>query len=364
MKLTKSQIILFVNILVCIALFNPQAISQVQWLDTFSTVVRLIIFTILLLRWIYEHKVMRYQIAVFLLFLIKSIYISSMLLIIANAITILAFPGGLYTSNYGHTPLWILGQKQDWLVAYISFFMASIILWNEKKIRTISYIVYASMLYTFTQQFPLGLILYFVVVLGLLLISKKRKILTAKTLFLINAILEIITIIIAFNFDKIIWLNNLLAGISAGEVLTKQDTMLQRIYMWKDGLGAFIGKPILGIGYVSSDRWRTLFHLSSYHPNFHNTPIDIMVTSGLIGLVAYIFVYVYSEKKLDMSKSRHSVVITYGIFGINILMLTEGVYAPFVWFFIFLGIYIDRLDALIESSVNITVQRSRQSGVV
>lgn len=393
----KSTVKYFINIIVAIILFNPQSLSQIPLANTIVDVLRFFIFVIFFIKWLFNKRVNNIQIFVFLFFisrlastiidgdnmiavvtlffpiiavllfldanksdlstLIKSVYIAAAILIISNTISLVLYPNGLYSTNYGHNLHWIIGQKQDWNTVYIAFLICSLLLWDDIKLRFITLFIYVCIIYSFTVQLPLGLVLYFAIVLSLFLISKKRKILKAKQLFLINMLAECILIVAAFSFEKLNWLNTILSGISANEVMTKRDTVLTRVYLWREGLTQFSQKPILGVGNVSEGRWNSLFSAVTYHPNFHNTPIDILVTSGILGLLAYILIYSCVAKKLDRSLSRHSVILTYGIFGINILMLTEGLYSPFVWFFIFIGYYIQDLDRDIQTVMYSEVER-------
>lgn len=393
----KSTVKYFINIIVAIILFNPQSLSQIPLANTIVDVLRFFIFVIFFIKWLFNKRVNNIQIFVFLFFisrlastiidgdnmiavvtlffpiiaillyidanksdlstLIKSVYIAAAILIIANTISLVLYPNGLYSTNYGHNLYWVIGQKQDWNTVYIAFLISSLLLWENIKLRFKSLFIYVCVVYSFTVQLPLGLVLYFLIVLFLFFISKKRKILKAKHLFLVNMVAECILIVVAFSFEKINWLNTILSGISANDVMTKRDTVLTRVYMWREGLTQFSQKPILGVGNVSESRWNSLFSAVTYHPNFHNTPIDILVTSGILGLLAYIMIYSCVAKKLDRSLSRHSVILTYGIFGINILMLTEGLYSPFVWFFIFIGYYIQDLDRDIQTVMYSEVER-------
>lgn len=393
----KSTVKYFVNIIVAIILFNPQSLSQIPLANTLVDVLRFFIFVIFFIKWVFNKRVNNIQIFVFLFFisrlastiidgddmiavitllfpiitvllfldanksdlftLIKSVYIAATILIISNTISLVLYPNGLYSTNYGYNLYWIIGQKQDWNTVYIAFLICSLLLWDDIKLRFITLFIYGCIIYSFTVQLPLGLVLCFAIVLSLFIISKKRKILKAKQLFLINMVAECILIVVAFSFEKLNWLNTILSGISVNEVMTKRDTVLTRVYMWREGLTQFSQKPILGVGNVSEGRWNSLFSAVTYHPNFHNTPIDILVTSGILGLFAYIMIYSSAGKKLDRSLSRHSVILTYGIFGINILMLTEGLYSPFVWFFIFIGYYIQDLDRDIQTVMYSEVER-------
>lgn len=404
LTIKRSTIKYYIDIIIALIFFNPQSLSQIPLANTIVDALRFLIFIIFLIKWLYTKQVNSLHIFVFLFFisrfvstiiaddnvftvitlffpilamllfidtnknnlhsLIKSVYTAAALLIALNAVSLVLCPNGLYSTSYGHNIYWIIGQKQDWNTVYIAFLICSLITWDDIKLRFKTVFIYACIVYSFTVQLPLGLVLYFVIVLFLFVISKKRKILKAKQMFFANLVAECILIVVAFSFGKLNWLNTILSGISANEVLTKRDTVLVRVYMWREGLPQFSHSPILGVGNISDYRWNSLFNYATYHPNFHNTPIDILVTSGIIGLFAYMMIYIYTARKLDKSLSRHSVVITYGIFGINILMLTEGIYAPFVWFFIFLGYYIQDLDRDIQTATYSEVERKRKKNEI
>lgn len=393
----KATVKYYINIIVAVIFFNPQSLNQIPLVNTIVDVLRFLIFITLFIKWLFNRRLSRIQVFVFLFFvsrltstiiacdnvitvitwffpiismllfldanksnlstLIKSVYIAAAILIIGNTISLVLYPNGLYATNYGYNLYWVIGQKQDWNTVYIAFLICSLMLWDDIKLRLRSVFIYVCIVYSFTVQLPLGLVVCFVVVLSLFFVSKKRKILKGKLLFLTNAVAECVLIIVAFSFEKINWINTILSGISANQIMTKRDTFLTRVYMWREGLTQFSHSPILGVGNVSEDRWDNLFSFVTFHPNLHNTPIDILVTSGVLGLITYIMIYICVAKKLDKSLSRHSVVLTYGIFGINILMLTEGLYSPFVWFFIFLGYYIQDLDGNIQTVMYSEVER-------
>ena len=222
----KSTVKYFINIIVAIILFNPQSLSQIPLANTIVDVLRFFIFVIFFIKWLFNKRVNNIQIFVFLFFisrlastiidgdnmievvtlffsiiaillyidanksdlstLIKSVYIAAVILIIANTISLVLYPNGLYSTNYGHNLYWVIGQKQDWNTVYIAFLISSLLLWENIKLRFKSLFIYVCVVYSFTVQLPLGLVLYFLIVLFLFFISKKRKILKAKHLFLVN----------------------------------------------------------------------------------------------------------------------------------------------------------------------------------
>lgn len=276
--------------------------------------------------------------------IIPSIYIAASFLVIINTIAMIQFPHGIYIGE-DFTRRWIIGQKQEFCYVFIIAVVLGMIFWKENKYRILTVINFCMIIYSIHVTLPLGLIIYFIVFIGTLIcLSILKKEIKAVTLVNINMIGAVLFIMFIYTATKFTSLFSLLSGIRATYSITKADTFLARIGIWRDAINVFLSSPIFGRGLISVDSWNMIGRYSLYHPHFHNIYLDMLASGGVICLGLYIAMLYLVAIKMDNYRSSFRRIFLASIFALNIFQLSECAYSCFVFGLFFLGYYISELN--------------------
>ena len=202
------------------------------------------------------------------------------------------YPDGLSGANR-----WFIGQKQDFVMVYFILMVSSLILWSKgwfhKPIIAIGVICAVSLLKILT----LGLTFVLCIIVMLVLYSKKTmKYISAKKLFLIYLAMELIMVSVVFYLKNYLSVINILSSVSASDQLSKKDTFLERVSMWRAALDSIVKNPF-----------------------------------GLLASLLFLYLNYYVYNLLNNIRTMERNILVYSLFGINVLMLTESLYFPFVF---------------------------------
>lgn len=202
------------------------------------------------------------------------------ILIILNLVTVLAFPSGIWKRN-NYTPIWLLGQKQDFITCVLStMFFGILTCYLSNKIKRYFYLVLTCIVISLVIVKPLGLIGCMLIFVGLVFTDKiMKKNIRMDTLMMINVAAEILAIIIAYTYSNLLQLQSLLAGL-VNTGMDKSQTMGIRFQMWTRAGSMVLKHPLLGLGQVTEEMWYELSNLNFYHTIMHNMPLDIALTGG------------------------------------------------------------------------------------
>ena len=254
------------------------------------------------------------------------------LLIILNLMSIMCFPRGFWT-RAGEVPVWILGQKQEFITCiFPTVFLGIINLQlgyrNKKYFCLVLFCIACSLAYAR----PVGLIFCLTIMSILLIIEKvTRRTVGMKILAFGNLIGELLAICIAFTYINLTQLQNFLSGIMSNGA-NKFLTMRARFQMWEYAVEALIKNPILGLGQVTENTWYQTSNLSFYHTIVHNLPLDIGLAGGGIALSFFVCWNVMIVRKLQKTWSiQISRCIGIAVFAFNIICITECPYQPMVF---------------------------------
>ncbi|MEO9476970.1 MAG: O-antigen ligase family protein [Cyclobacteriaceae bacterium] len=157
-------------------------------------------------------------------------------------------------------------------------------------------------------------VLFSVLVILYFKIEKKAyKLLIVCSGFLI-VLLSVAYIFLSFDVQKLLYSN--IAGV---------DTLGGRVVLWYTAMEAFTANSfitIFGVGYYSSRV--LLLDIAHYGGHAHNAYIDLMLTTGLVGVFILFFVLVRTVKMI-----KHDMLIKYGFFsGILIYTLLISIFDP------------------------------------
>lgn len=384
--INKKSIYLFLDIIIFIFYFNPWYFGQNPILDILVNAIRLGIFGIYLIEYLYLNRsdkiVFLYSIifgvvlfstiyngdsavlaftryfptiAILMLItirrnsiiqrIIKPVFIAAEILIIINTIFIILFPNGYYVTERG-MQFWFLGQKQEFIAVYLPALFCCALLWNDKKYKKRIVIAIILMVYTMLVALPLGLLLAFGI-LGIGLLISHRRAITFKgmTLLAFNGIFECVMIFVAFNYQNLLYLQGFLGTIGAG-LVTKAATIAARVRIWNNAIDIFEKYSFAGAGVISQERYSILTGASSYDyaSQFHNMGFDLAATGGIIAVIVYAIINIMAFRKLDRSTSKYSNTLKWILFTMNVLSLTEVIYISFCTMMYSIAMYVDKIQ--------------------
>ena len=132
----------------------------------------------------------------------------------------------------------------------------------------------ASLLNISRTAFMVGTPIYIIALIVTYIYCKNKKQLNVA----IPAIAAVIAAVLALNWDVIYPVID--------NYITRGFDNNGRFYLWEYGIDAFLEAPIFGKGFFGMEPY--LFQLVSFIPKMmHNTPIQILASMGVFGLLAY-----------------------------------------------------------------------------
>ena len=236
------------------------------------------------------------------------------ILIIYNFITLMLYPQGMYTNSTGYTKNWVLGYKNT----HILYIIPAIILnyvrknYNKEKLSIFDYIIILiSLVSTLIVNNSTGIV-GIILLLGIILfpnIYNNTKIFNSKNYFVSYISLYIGIVVMRLqNIFKFLIV----------DMLHKDLTFTGRIYIWDKVIEAIKAKPILGYG-------NSMYQYSINTFTTHNTLLDVVYKTGIIGLIIYILLLIRAVKQLYIyRKTTISKILSIGLLIYFIMMITEA----------------------------------------
>ncbi|MFH1822097.1 MAG: O-antigen ligase family protein, partial [Patescibacteria group bacterium] len=188
--------------------------------------------------------------------------------------------------------------------------------WQHSFYVFIFFITLAGIILTKTRGAVIGLtagIFIFILLISIFHKNKKAKIIAAG---LILVLFFSITLTFINKDSEFVKNNSYLYRLTY--INFQETTVTQRLYSWRAGLKAFAEKPIFGWGpenynaaynkYFDASYY-DISRSSTYFDKAHNILIEILVTSGIFGLAAYLFLLflilyylykIYKKKNEDL----------------------------------------------------------------
>ena len=257
------------------------------------------------------------------------------IIIYINLICLLLFPAGM--NKTGYTINWFIGQKQDFAMAFLPALVIGA-LYCEIRIKKPRFLILVgAMLFQAITHLALGLVISFLSFGICYFALKLKKKTNFKALLIINAILQLLLLIMISSIDQFTLLTRMLSSITTGS-LNKLDTFLIRILLWKDSLAMFFSSPIVGNGIASIARSNLFVNAGVYYPNFHGLFFDLLATSGMIGVFYFIHLNYSVSKKVSLVSNEKYYVLAAGVFSINVFFLTEALYSPLLFLIYFISL--------------------------
>lgn len=245
------------------------------------------------------------------------------LLILANFITILIFPNGMYLQNLTNARNnWFLGNDNQHIKYFITGICISIVYsinyYKKIKKRTVFLIllVSCSVLIRKSATGIIGILVFYLLI-GYLVIFKQKCILDIKKLLVVYS--TIFLGVVIFRLQNIF--SYLIVNI-----LEKDITFTGRTYIWDYTIMYFKQKPILGYGIEETKiRLEKYANSNAINPvNAHDELLEIFYQGGIVLFFMFICIIKQSCKNLYKHKENmSSKIISFAIFALLITMITE-----------------------------------------
>lgn len=269
------------------------------------------------------------------IFLNSSIFVGVALIII-NFVSFLIFPNGILYRESAGTWVWILGQKQDVCMVIFPVLLLAILkayVKSDNKMKLFNYMLGLSLLTTVLEG-SLGVVLCLLVLIVLLILDQKFSLKLNKNILIALIIgVFILILYISYTFERQVGLQNLLSSIQTGGVKNKLFTVSTRFSMWKFAWETFKKYPISGVGDLSVDMWKQLSGFDWYHSIMDNLYMDIVLTSGLIGIVLFVFLININFGIMgDYWDIKYCRILVYLLFSLCILFFESSPFGAWIIF--------------------------------
>lgn len=211
------------------------------------------------------------------------------------------------------------GVNAMYLVSFFAFCLAKI--YAKSRLKVLNFMgMILSLSFVFLTGKRFASIFAPLCVLILLFLFGRRK-LTIKKLVMISAICTGMILILSFLNEKMAVFSLLIDKTTS---LANNDMSNGRFELWRNALGQFWKNPILGIGV------KNFYNSTGF--DVHNTYIQILVETGIIGIslfgiaiVVMLKNLISASKKLFMNQNETIIVpLCYGIY-ILIFLLIYGI---------------------------------------
>lgn len=251
-------------------------------------------------------------------FVLRVVYVVLGILVVANFITIIAYPNGMYVTGVTNLAYenWLLGFKNKHIVFYLPLMLATFALIETEgvtwdKVAVLCSIVFSSLL---TGSSTTIVCMALLVVLSFIPFFRERyHLFNARTYLVVGLILFLLVVLLRAQ-----------EGISAVvELLGKDMTFSNRTFLWDTALHQIASSPLTGHGYLSLDL-RHLIYVSQSVMSAHDQLLEYAVVGGYVLVALYLMANIILAKRLRRTASMRIVQFAAAIyFGMLVIMLTE-----------------------------------------
>lgn len=244
--------------------------------------------------------------------------------VMIDAITMVLYPGGMYSDSL-YSLYWFLGYKTARLVMELPLCIFTAYLSNRRYgkfgFRTY-FVILISIAALFKAEAVAAGVSMLVAGAVFVVIDRSKK--SQFVQQVIRGVLDYRFFILLYSFvlistitvDQNKWLQDFFVN-----VLHKSPTLSTRTIIWGMCLPLILDKPLIGYGWLSSKEYIELFS-NPFATSPHNMIIEIIMTVGIVGLLAYILLYVFALKRRNGNQRNHFVIAT-GIIIMAIVGITS-----------------------------------------
>lgn len=353
----------FICALVFIPFVEPLYFTQIVWLDTIFLYWKLISFILLIGSWILKGMADKVYIGLLLFLLLDCVvttvnngntsqmYINAItlfsmaimfgsaakdgsykflkvatnvlgILIIANFVTIIIFPEGMYnfTSVNHH---YLLGSRNVMMRTIFPGVCLSIIrskiVMNKLGIRTITIMIIAGLsLVMVWSATALAAYVMFCALLLLFRVFDAPKWFTVKSCYILAV--SVFIFIVVFQFQ------NLFSFVIV-DVLKKDLTFTGRTLLWSAGISNIMMSPFVGYGLENLQTIAPKLYKLTAYDSCHNLFLDVLYQNGLVGFMLLSILFASLKRKIDCQISQnYRTIFTLFVFAYSIMINFE----PFI----------------------------------
>lgn len=247
-------------------------------------------------------------------------------LLILDLMSMVLFPYGLYNTQI-YSQNWFLGYKTARLeyILPLCIIEAFISVWKYNKLKVKSYFIFFISIICLAYSQATAAFAAMCVVLLILVwaniarnghIIKKilKLVLDYKILIPVFGILNVLTISIQ-NSDFIQFI--------VTQIFNKDATLSTRTVIWERSLDLIEKNWMTGLGFLSGEEYQTMLG-SLYYSSPHNMILSILMTGGVIGLVIYLLVIIFSWKGLKENADLLGIISSLGSVCLFIVGITSS----------------------------------------
>lgn len=282
---------------------NGQSIGQVAY--TFFT---------LLCLCIYIEQGMKYNPKKFL----KYMYMTLFLLLLINLVLMIAYPNGLYMTEYYHNKFFFLSAKNGFIGIVLPTMVLGLINYHVFKsikmanLITISVISIVTMVYSKSST---GISVLVFLFLQVIFINRKSAFLK-RFKYVFWALIIISLSVALFRIQNIF-------GSFIEEIFGKSVDLSGRVDIWDIAINMIKQKPLMGYG-ANLTTGQILIKQTYYYS--HNLILEIIVSGGIIALFALGNLFYQVIKKIRKNVVLHSGLwfVLMGIICFLVVSITEA----------------------------------------
>lgn len=261
--------------------------------------------------------------------LLKAFLLLFEVLIYVNLILMIIYPNGLYSNNIGE--YWLLGLDNSFINTMLPALCLACMFIYKDKFKLRYAILVTVIVLTFLIRWAITPLLGIVVFIISLFFVVKRKgcrlqIVNPTISFIILSLGTILFVILGKQY----WFSGFIEN-----VLHKDITFTDRIYIWDRALKCINENLFFGFGHLDSLQYETL--LRGSHP--HNMVLFILMQAGLVGALFSVLILFMALKEIKRHKNHKvtlcisAAICAFLIMGIGESLSAFTIHLPIIWAF-------------------------------
>lgn len=257
-------------------------------------------------------------------------------LALINLISVVACPNGLFVTEYYHNKFYFMNTKNGFIGFILPFVILGLLNYNiEKNVKNMCCLIFDFFIAFFTMVLgdsSTGLLTFIILMIQILFICNKKAFAKIAKIFIY--LLIIFTIGIVF-FRIQYYFSNIIEGI-----FHKSADLSMRTEIWDVAIKMIKKRPIIGFGWDINNG--NILIGSTYYYS-HNMLLEIMVSGGILALMAFFGIYMKIFNKIKNSKITSNGIwyVLMGLICYTILAITEAPLASYGFYMLFVIAYSD-----------------------
>lgn len=248
-------------------------------------------------------------------------------LVLADLVTILVFPNGMYQSRL-YEINWLLGYKTQRYILVFPMILLSGYLQIKKfgKIKAtfifISLLGFADCYLAEATGCFVSLAIFLILFVLFSFMTRKKSIRVKRMAYSIMNYKSFFFIYM-ISFVSIVLIQNFAGIISILSLLEKNATFSGRTVIWANTFDVVKKNILLGIGYLSSEGFVKITGMAA-GTNAHNMILQLLVFGGVVALALYVMIAVKAMKRGKNMYSMEEMLLVAGIYSLFILGLVSA----------------------------------------